>query len=177
MSESGSGAILRWGRCTAASCRGELLQGRGCAKILRKIQKISLRFQISNYICSVKQNERRKQAMTLKEFTDRTNFYPTQVQWEQINEEYMNCTDDKDTFCRKWRKENMLEKSRENAFYIDEMQGDKVELAQHASEVRKAMLQIGIILNIAQNDKNQEVIREFYNAYNSFMKKIDEITK
>lgn len=115
--------------------------------------------------------------MTLKEFTDRTNFYPTQVQWEQINEEYMNCTDDKDTFCRKWRKENMLEKSRENAFYIDEMQGDKVELAQHASEVRKAMLQIGIILNIAQNDKNQEVIREFYNAYNSFMKKVDEITK
>lgn len=115
--------------------------------------------------------------MLLSEFTQLTGFYPTQEQWDEINALYMNCDDDKRTFCRKWRKENMLEKSRENAFYIDEMQGDKVELAQHASEVRKAMLQIGIILNIAQNDKNQEVIREFYNAYNSFMKKVDEITK
>lgn len=106
--------------------------------------------------------------MLLSEFTKLTGFYPTQEQWDEINALYMNSEDDKRTFCRKWRKEHMLEKSMENALYIDNMQSDKVELAQHASEVRKAMLQIGIILNIAENDKNQEVIREFYNAYNSF---------
>lgn len=115
--------------------------------------------------------------MLLSEFTQLTGFYPTQEQWDEINALYMDSEDDKRTFCRRWRKEHMLEKSRENAFYIDEMQGDKAELAQHASEVRKAMLQIGMILNIAENDSNQEVIREFYTAYNSFMRKVDEITK
>lgn len=115
--------------------------------------------------------------MLLSEFTQFTGFYPTQEQWDEINALYMNCDDDKRTFCRRWRREYMLEKSRENALYIDEMQGDKAELAQHASEMRRAMLQIGIILNIAENDRNQEVIREFYTAYNSFMHKVNEITK
>lgn len=115
--------------------------------------------------------------MLLSEFTQLTGFYPTQEQWDEINTLYMDSKDDKRTFCRKWRKKHMLEKGMENALYIDEMQWDKVELAQHASEVRRAMLQIGIILNIAENDRNQEVIREFYTAYNSFMRKVDEMTK
>ena len=115
--------------------------------------------------------------MLLSEFTQLTGCYSTQEQWYEINALYMNCDDDKRTFCRKWSKEHMLDKSRANALYIDQMQYDRAELAQHASEVRKAMLQIGIILNIAENDKNQEIIREFYSAYNCFMKKVDEITK
>lgn len=113
--------------------------------------------------------------MTLKEFTDRTNFYPTQVQWEQINEEYMNCTDDKDTFCRRWVKRSLLNSSRDSAFQLERYTARRNELVERQNELRKQMGYIDTILNIASNKDNQQLIQEFYRAYNSLMAKIDEI--
>ena len=78
--------------------------------------------------------------MTLKEFTDRTNFYPTQVQWEQINEEYMNCTDDKDTFCRRWVKRSLLNSSRDSAFQLERYTARRNELVERQNELRKQMV-------------------------------------
>lgn len=113
--------------------------------------------------------------MTLKEFTDRTNFYPTQVQWEQINEDYMNCTDDKDTFCRRWVKESLLDSSRESAFQLDWYRARREELAERQAELRRKMSYVDTVLNIASNADNRQFIQEFYRAYNSLMAKIDEL--
>lgn len=113
--------------------------------------------------------------MTLKEFTDRTNFYPTQVQWEQINEEYMNCTDDKNTFCRRWVKRSLLDASRDSAFRLDWYAARRNELVERQKELRNRMVNMDIILNIASNKDNQGLIQEFYRAYNALMSKIDEI--
>jgi predicted RNase H-like nuclease (RuvC/YqgF family) len=52
--------------------------------------------------------------MTQQEFTERTNFWPTAEQFETINEAYMATDIDKDTFCKRWKKENLLSYSRSN---------------------------------------------------------------
>lgn len=44
--------------------------------------------------------------MLIQEFVDRTGYIPTEKEWEHVNEAYMDCEVDKDTFCRCWCKCN-----------------------------------------------------------------------
>lgn len=42
--------------------------------------------------------------MMMSEFIERTGFEPTAEEYEIIEEEYMGGADDKDTFCKNWKK-------------------------------------------------------------------------
>jgi len=44
--------------------------------------------------------------MLVQEFYSRTGYQPTAEEWAAINETYMQCDADKDTFCQAWRKCN-----------------------------------------------------------------------
>ena len=44
--------------------------------------------------------------MLQQEFEVRTGYIPTEKEFEEINNAYMNSIDDKDEFCEKWKKEN-----------------------------------------------------------------------
>ena len=47
--------------------------------------------------------------MMYTEFVNRTGYEPTPAEWEAITREYMNCNDNKDTFCRRWCKAHPIQ--------------------------------------------------------------------
>lgn len=46
--------------------------------------------------------------MTPKEFTERTGYTPTEEEYKQIEEMYMNTDLDKDEFCKGWKSNRIL---------------------------------------------------------------------
>lgn len=46
--------------------------------------------------------------MTPKEFTDRTGYLPTEEEYKQIENMYMNTDLDKDEFCKAWKSNKVL---------------------------------------------------------------------
>lgn len=40
--------------------------------------------------------------MMIQEFASRTGYTPTSAEYKRIEQEYLDCDDDKDTFCAKW---------------------------------------------------------------------------
>lgn len=77
--------------------------------------------------------------MTIKEFTERTGFYPTYEHYKFIEKSYMGFDGDKDAFCKAYRtNENGLAAkiARETERYIEE----QTELGMHEHDAMKKRL-------------------------------------
>lgn len=48
--------------------------------------------------------------MMMSEFIERTGFEPTGEEYRAIEEEYMGCSEDKDTFCKNWKKNGGIQR-------------------------------------------------------------------
>lgn len=48
--------------------------------------------------------------MMMSEFIERTGFEPTEEEYRSIEEEYMGGSDDKDTFCKNWKKNGGIQR-------------------------------------------------------------------
>lgn len=77
--------------------------------------------------------------MTQQEFTERTNFYPTAVQFAEIHTEYMQTDESKETFCRKWKAKDLQRASKENALLIDKLCADNLDLCAQVKELQKQL--------------------------------------
>lgn len=77
--------------------------------------------------------------MTIKEFTERTGFYPTYEHYEFIEKSYMNFDGDKDAFCKAYKanENGLAEKiAREVERYIE----DQTELGMHEHDAMEERL-------------------------------------
>lgn len=77
--------------------------------------------------------------MTLQEFTERTNFYPTAEQFAEIHTEYMQTEKSKETFCREWKQKNLLQASKENALLIEKLCADNLDLCKQVKDLQKKL--------------------------------------
>ena len=48
--------------------------------------------------------------MMIEEFTERTGIRPTYDEYREIENEYMGCDEDKDTFCKRWKKQGGVQR-------------------------------------------------------------------
>lgn len=93
--------------------------------------------------------------MTIKEFTERTGFYPTYEHYKFIEKSYMDFDDDKDAFCKAFRDntDGIAEKiTREVERFVEE----QTELGMHEHDAMEERIarQAGIINDLqAQLDK------------------------
>ena len=96
--------------------------------------------------------------MTIKEFTERTGFYPTYEHYKFIEKSYMNFDGDKDAFCKAFREntDGIAEKiTREVERFIEE----QTELGMHEHDAMEERIarQAGIINDLqAQLDAELE---------------------
>ena len=61
--------------------------------------------------------------MTMSEFIEMTGFKPTGEEYAEIEAEYMGCDEDKDTFCKQWKKHYGVERlMRMRARKIEELE-------------------------------------------------------
>lgn len=66
--------------------------------------------------------------MMINEFIERTGFEPTGEEYREIEEEYMACNDDKDTFCKNWKKNGGIQR-------LTRLRARKIEQLEHHNEV------------------------------------------
>nr|DAU98664.1 MAG TPA: hypothetical protein [Caudoviricetes sp.] len=96
--------------------------------------------------------------MTIKEFTERTGFYPTYEHYKFIEKSYMNFNGDKDVFCKAYKanENGLAEKiTREVERFVEE----QTELGMHEHDAMEERIarQAGIINNLqAQLDAELE---------------------
>ena len=101
--------------------------------------------------------------MTQQEFTQRTGFYPTAKQFCSIHEQYMESDNDKDAFCKEWKRKGGVEEySKANAL---------------------AVANLGIELITTKTELNEQIVRAYriaedwrekFNLANSRAKELEE---
>lgn len=98
--------------------------------------------------------------MLRSEFIERTGFEPTSSEYEQIEKEYMACDENKDDFCKNWKKNGGINRlSRLRARRIEELEREleltdkKLCKLQEASRSEVSGLQLKI------SSKNDEIER------------------
>lgn len=65
--------------------------------------------------------------MTQQEFTERTGFYPTTEQFENIHKAYLRSEKDKDEWCKEWKRNGGIELySKESALEVHSLR-EKIE--------------------------------------------------
>lgn len=61
--------------------------------------------------------------MMKSEFIERTGFEPTASEYEEIEQEYMGCDEEKDQFCKKWKRNGGIQRlSRLRVRKIEELE-------------------------------------------------------
>lgn len=63
--------------------------------------------------------------MMMSEFIERVGFEPTAAEYAEIEQEYMGCDVDKDTFCKEWKKNGGIQRlCRMRARRIEELEAE-----------------------------------------------------
>lgn len=76
--------------------------------------------------------------MMMSEFIKRTKFEPTCEEYDAIEQEYYNFPGDKDAFCRKWLRDDGIQRlSRERVKKIYALQQELIKLQQSYNDLDK----------------------------------------
>jgi len=75
--------------------------------------------------------------MLLQEFIDRTGYYPNDVEWERITQEYSEGKDDKDHFCRRWRRLSLKGASERAVNLLLQKNIQIKDLEEHIKKIQK----------------------------------------
>lgn len=75
--------------------------------------------------------------MMMSEFIERTGFEPTGEEYRAIEDEYMGCNEDKDSFCKNWKKNGCVQRlMRTRARKIEQLESN-VRVAERESAYMK----------------------------------------
>ena len=78
--------------------------------------------------------------MMMSEFIERTGFEPMAAEYEEIEREYIGCGDDKDKFCREWKKNGGVQRlSRMRARRIEELEAEVATKDRQFDAMQKDM--------------------------------------
>lgn len=93
--------------------------------------------------------------MMKSEFTERTGFEPTEVEYREIEAEYMGCDIDKDEFCKTWKKQGGIQRlMRLRARRIEELEA---ELVKKKNDYDRMDAQYCEKINRLNGEKNSEL--------------------
>jgi citrate synthase len=120
--------------------------------------------------------------MMMSEFIDRTGFEPTGNEYREIEAEYMAGDEDKDTFCKRWKKQGGSQRlMRLRAYRIEELER-QLTLANREHAVAEAKLTDRITeLNQSNEDWERafdtlrQTCSETLDKYEAATKKLDAV--
>ena len=118
--------------------------------------------------------------MMMSEFIERTGFEPTGEEYRAIEEEYMGGTDDKDTFCKNWKKNGGIQRlTRLRARKIEQLESNlrvaEKERAYYREERNKLRTDFNDAKKMIANlEKENERLKESLEANCEEKKKLDE---
>lgn len=93
--------------------------------------------------------------MMKSEFIERTGFEPTEVEYREIEAEYMGCDIDKDEFCKTWKKQGGIQRlMRLRARRIEELEA---ELVKEKNDYDRMDAQYCEKINRLNDEKNSEL--------------------
>lgn len=98
--------------------------------------------------------------MMISEFIERTGFEPTAEEYEIIEEEYMGGADDKDTFCKNWKKNGgvqRLTRARKTRIenlesHVDVLEREKEYIINERNKLRNVFNDAKKMVNDLEND-------------------------
>lgn len=114
--------------------------------------------------------------MMMSEFIERTGFEPTAAEYEEIEREYMGCGDDKDKFCREWKKNGGVQRlSRMRARRIEELEAELIEKDKlfdsrvKGDDIRYHELYERDMEKMRQMEKDYEYLKQAFDKVNAEM--------
>lgn len=106
--------------------------------------------------------------MMMSEFIERTGFEPTADEYRAIEEEYMGGSDDKDTFCKNWKKNGGIQRlTRARKTRIENLESNVRVLEKEKAEIKEERNRIRGVFNdskkmIVDLEKDNEQLKASY---------------